>query len=289
LTEVFGTPDPAIVARDVARALDEDLGQGDVTGLLVPERRNAVAVLTAREEGVLAGCDWFERSFVALDPAVDFRWSVADGERFSAGQELVVIRARARTLLAGERTALNFLQTLSATATATAAAVALLRDLPVRVLDTRKTLPGLRYAQKYAVRAGGGSNHRMGLHDQFLIKENHIVAAGGIAAACAAARAAKPDLLLEVEVESLDELAQALGAGADRIMLDEFDLDGMREAVRMTAGRAELEASGGMGLDSIRAVAATGIDCISIGSLTKHVRAIDLSLRILPLSAGEAA
>jgi nicotinate-nucleotide pyrophosphorylase (carboxylating) len=289
LTEVFGTPDPAIVARDVARALDEDLGQGDVTGLLVPERRNAVAVLTAREEGVLAGRDWFERSFVALDPAVDFRWSVADGERFSAGQELVVIRARARTLLAGERTALNFLQTLSATATATAAAVALLRDLPVRVLDTRKTLPGLRYAQKYAVRAGGGSNHRMGLHDQFLIKENHIVAAGGIAAACAAARAAKPDLLLEVEVESLDELAQALGAGADRIMLDEFDLDGMREAVRMTAGRAELEASGGMGLDSIRAVAATGIDCISIGSLTKHVRAIDLSLRILPLSAGEAA
>lgn len=288
MTEVFGTPDPAIVARDVARALDEDLGQGDVTGLLVPERRNAVAVLTAREEGVLAGRDWFERSFVALDPAVDFRWSVADGERFSAGQELVVIRARARTLLAGERTALNFLQTLSATATATAAAVALLRDLPVRVLDTRKTLPGLRYAQKYAVRAGGGSNHRMGLHDQFLIKENHIVAAGGIAAACAAARAAKPDLLLEVEVESLDELAQALDAGADRIMLDEFDLDGMREAVRMTAGRAELEASGGMGLDSIRAVAATGIDCISIGSLTKHVRAIDLSLRILPLSAGEA-
>lgn len=288
MTGGLGPPDPVIVARDVSRALDEDIGAGDVTGLLIPEHHTGVAVLTAREEGVLAGRDWFERSFAALDPAVDFRWTVAEGGRFGAGQELVVIRAHARALLAGERTALNFLQTLSATATATAAAVALVRDLPVRILDTRKTLPGLRHAQKYAVRAGGGSNHRMGLHDQFLIKENHIIAAGGIAAACAAARATKPDLLLEVEVESLVELAEALEAGADRIMLDEFDLDGMREAVRLTAGRAELEASGGMGPESIRAVAATGVDCISIGALTKNVRAIDLSLRILQASAGDA-
>lgn len=280
MTEALEVPDPAIVARDVALALDEDIGPGDVTGLLVPAERIAVATLTAKEAGVLAGRDWFDRSFTTLDSGARIAWSVADGERFDAGQELAVVTGKARALLAAERTALNFLQTLSATATTTAAAVAALGGLSTRVLDTRKTLPGLRQAQKYAVRAGGGCNHRMGLHDQFLIKENHIAAAGGIGAACAAARAARPDLLLEVEVESLEELDEALLAGADRIMLDEFDLAGMREAVQRTNGRAALEASGGLALESLRAVAETGVDFVSIGGLTKHVRAIDLSLRL---------
>jgi nicotinate-nucleotide pyrophosphorylase (carboxylating) len=278
-------PDPAIVARDVARALEEDLGPGDVTGLLVPADRRARAVLTAKEAGVLAGRDWFDRAFVALDPAAKVSWSFEDGERFGPGDRVAEVSGGARALLAAERTALNFLQTLSATASATAAAVAVLAGLPTRVLDTRKTLPGLRHAQKYAVRVGGGTNHRIGLHDQFLVKENHIIAAGGIGAACAAARAARPDLMLEVEVESIDELDQALAADADRIMLDEFDLDAMREAVRRTAGRAALEASGGVGPETLRAIAETGVDFVSIGGLTKHVRAIDLSLRIVDAAA----
>lgn len=280
-------PDAAIVARDVARALEEDLGPGDVTGVLVPAGRRAIAVLTAKESGVLAGRDWFDRAFVALDPAARIAWDFEEGDRFEAGARLAEVSGMARALLAAERTALNFLQTLSATATATAAAVAAVAGLPTRVLDTRKTLPGLRYAQKYAVRAGGGVNHRHGLYDQFLIKENHIAAAGGIAAACAAARAARPDLLLEVEVESVTELDEALAAGADRIMLDDFDLAAIEEAVRRTAGRAELEASGSLGLDGLRSVAETGVDYVSIGGLTKHVRALDLSLRIVP-RIGEA-
>lgn len=274
-------PDPAIVARDVARALEEDLGSGDVTGGLVPAERLARAILTAKDPGVLAGRAWFEQAFVALDPATRVSWTIDDGDPFVHGDQLAEIRGHARALLAAERTALNFLQTLSATATATAAAVAALAGLSTRVLDTRKTLPGLRYAQKYAVRVGGGTNHRFGLHDQFLLKENHIEAAGGIRAACAAARAARPDLLLEVEVESLAELDEALAAGADRIMLDDFELSDLREAVRVTAGRAELEASGGIGPESLRAIAETGVDYVSIGGLTKHVRAIDLSLRIV--------
>jgi nicotinate-nucleotide pyrophosphorylase (carboxylating) len=274
------------VARDVARALDEDIGSGDVTGLLVPAERMAVAVLTAKEAGVLAGRDWFDQAFTNLDANSRIAWAAADGESFEPGQELAVVTGKARALLAAERTALNFLQTLSATATMTAAAVAMLAGLPTRILDTRKTLPGLRYAQKYAVRVGGGTNHRIGLFDQFLVKENHIAATGGIAAACVAARAARPDLLLEVEVESLDELDEALLAGADRIMLDEFDLAGLREAVRRTSGRAVLEASGGLVLESLRAVAETGVDFISIGGLTKHVRAIDLSLRIVDAGGG---
>ncbi len=289
MTKLVAPPDPVIVARDVARALEEDLGSGDVTGALIPEARRATGVLTAKEAGVLAGRDWFDRAFVALDATARVDWHIDEGARFEAGARLAVVSGHARTLLAAERTALNFLQTLSATATATAAAVATLAGLPTRVLDTRKTLPGLRYAQKYAVRAGGGHNHRIGLYDQYLVKENHIAAAGGIAAACAAARVARPDLLLEVEVESLDELDEALAAGADRIMLDEFDLEAMCEAVRRTAGRAELEASGGIGLERLRAVAETGVDYVSIGGLTKHVQAIDLSLRILGASDRGAA
>jgi len=280
-------PDPAVVARDVARALEEDLGTGDVTGALVSADCRAIAVLMAKEPGVLAGRDWFARAFLALDPAARIAWDFEDGDRFEAGARLAQISGMARALLAAERTALNFLQTLSATATATAAAVTALDGLPTRVLDTRKTLPGLRYAQKYAVRAGGGVNHRHGLYDQFLIKENHIAAAGGIAAACAAARAMRPDLLLEVEVESLAELDEALAAGADRIMLDDFELDAMKEAVRRTRGRAELEASGGLSLDGLRTVAETGVDYVSLGGLTKHVRAVDLSLRIVTTSSGE--
>jgi nicotinate-nucleotide pyrophosphorylase (carboxylating) len=289
LTRPIAPPDPAIVARDVARALEEDLGSGDVTGALIPEARRATGVLTAKEAGVLAGRDWFDRAFAALDPNARVAWATAEGCRFEAGARLAEISGNARALLAAERTALNFLQTLSATATATAAAVAALAGLSTRVLDTRKTLPGLRHAQKYAVRVGGGVNHRIGLHDQYLVKENHIAAAGGIAAACAAARAARPDLLLEVEVESLDELDQALAAGADRIMLDDFDLDAMREAVRRTAGRAELEASGSLGLERLRAVAETGVDFVSIGGLTKHVRAVDLSLRIVAVDREDHA
>lgn len=281
MTRAVAPPDPAIVAADVARALAEDLGSGDVTGELIPADRDAHATLTAKEPGVLAGRDWFDQSFRALDPDVSIAWSRNDGERFLAGERLASLHGRARALLAAERTALNFLQTLSATATATAEAVARLAGLRTRVLDTRKTLPGLRHAQKYAVRVGGGVNHRMGLYDQYLVKENHIAAAGGIAPACGAARAARPDLLLEVEVESLAELDEALAAGADRILLDDFDLETLREAVRRTAGRAELEASGGLGLEGLRAVAEAGVDYVSLGSLTKHVRAVDLSLRIV--------
>ena len=285
----LAAPDAAIVARDVRRALAEDLGSGDVSGELIEATRRAQALLHAREPGVLAGRDWFDGCFRALDAQIEIAWHCAEGHAFAAGTELVTITGNARALLAAERSALNFLQTLSATATVTRAAVAQIADLPTRILDTRKTLPGLRAAQKYAVRVGGGMNHRQGLYDQYLIKENHILAAGGIAAACAQARRARPDLLLEVEVENDAELEQALAAGADRILLDEFDLPAMRRAVATVHGRATLEASGGIDPLHLREVALTGVDFISVGALTKHVRAIDLSLRLQvdPTSANQ--
>lgn len=282
-------PDSAQVRADVAHALAEDIGSGDVTARLLPERP-AMAQLRAREAGTLAGSAWFAACFQALDAGADTRWQCQDGETFAAGQIVCEVHAQTRALMSAERSAINFLQTLSATATATAQFVAALRGTRTRVLDTRKTLPGLRYAQKYAVRAGGGCNHRMGLYDTAMIKENHVLAAGSIAAAIAAARAAGPGLPVIVEVESLPELAQAIACAPDRIVLDEFSRDDMRAAVALVAGRIALEVSGGVDLASARVIADTGVDFISVGALTKHVRAIDFSLRLAaPAPLGEIA
>ncbi|PWK92193.1 carboxylating nicotinate-nucleotide diphosphorylase [Fulvimonas soli] len=273
-------PPAEVIQADVARAFAEDLGAGDATAGLLPEDARAEATLTCREDAVLAGTAWFDACFHALDPAVGIDWNARDGERVAAGSAICRLRGRARALVSAERSALNFLQLLSGTATVTAAYVAAVAGTGVRLLDTRKTVPGLRLAQKYAVRCGGGHNHRIGLYDAFLVKENHIAAAGGIAPAVAAARRLHPELLLEVEVEDLDELQQALDAGVDRIMLDNFGLPLLREAVARVAGRVPLEVSGNVGLDGIGELARTGVDFISVGALTKHVRAIDLSLRL---------
>ena len=275
-------PDPSEVAEDVARALREDLGDRDATAALVPDAE-MIAHIVSKDgaPAVLAGAAWATACFRSLDPAVRIDWQVADGEVFSRGQALCTLRGEARALLSGERSALNFLQTLSATATATAEYVRAVAGTNCRVLDTRKTLPGLRYAQKYAVRAGGGFNHRMGLFDAVLIKENHIAAAGSIAEAVAAARVQAAGLLVEVEVESLDELEQALAAGVDRIMLDEFDGATRARAVTLAGGRVPLEVSGNVNLDTIGEIARSGVDFVSVGAITKHVRAIDLSMRAI--------
>lgn len=264
----------------MARALREDLGGGDATAALVPDGAMTARIVSKdAAPAVLAGGAWAAACFESLDPHVRIDWQVADGEMFSRRQALCTLRGEARALLSAERSALNFLQTLSGTATATAEYVRAVAGTRCRVLDTRKTLPGLRYAQKYAVRAGGGFNHRMGLFDAVLIKENHIVAAGGIAAAVAAARVQAAGLLVEVEVESLDELEQALAAGADRIMLDEFDDATRARAVSLAGGRVALEVSGNVNLESVGAIARSGVDFVSVGAITKHVRAIDLSMR----------
>jgi nicotinate-nucleotide pyrophosphorylase (carboxylating) len=273
---------PRDIDDDVRRALAEDVGSGDLTAALVPDE-TAHAELITREEAVLCGTAWFDAVFRQLDSRVVSDWLARDGTRVGAGAVLCRLHGPARAILTGERTALNFLQTLSGTATRTARYAEAVRGTRARILDTRKTLPGLRHAQKYAVTCGGGHNHRMGLYDAILIKENHIAAAGGVAAALAAARRLAPaGVLIEIEVETLDQLEQALAAGARRILLDNFGLDGLRAAVRVTAGRAELEASGGMTLAGVRAVAETGVDYISVGGLTKHVEAIDLSLQFRP-------
>ena len=276
----FAAPDAAQIAIDIERALAEDLGQGDATAGLLPADAQAHAVLTCRDAAVIAGTAWFDACFRRFDPAVRIDWQVRDGDRVAPGSVICRLSGHARSLVTAERSALNFLQLLSATATTTADYVAAVAGTAVRVLDTRKTIPGLRLAQKYAVRCGGGHNQRMGLYDAILIKENHIIAAGSIAAAVQAARRLHPDLLLEVEVESLDELEQALQAGVDRIMLDNFELAQMREAVQHTAGRVPLEVSGNVDLRTIGEYARTGVDFISVGALTKHVHAIDLSLRL---------
>ncbi|KZC17871.1 nicotinate-nucleotide pyrophosphorylase [Rhodanobacter sp. FW510-R12] len=276
----FALPDAAQIAADVERALTEDLGRGDATAGLLPAGARAHAALTCRDTAVIAGTAWFDACFRRLDPAVHLDWQVRDGERAAPGSVICRLSGHARSLVTAERSALNFLQLLSATATVTAAYVAAVAGTAVRVLDTRKTIPGLRLAQKYAVRCGGGHNQRMGLYDAILVKENHIAAAGGIAAAVQAARRLHPELPLEVEVEDLDELEQALQAGVDRIMLDNFELATMVEAVRRTAGRVPLEASGNVDLHTIGEFARTGVDFISVGALTKHVRAVDLSLRL---------
>lgn len=274
------SPPADLIAADVARVFAEDIGSGDATADLLPADASASATLTCREDAVMAGIDWFNACFRRLDPQVQIEWATHDGDRVAAGSVICRLRGNARALVSAERSALNFLQLLSGTATTTAAYVAAVAGSGVRVLDTRKTVPGLRLAQKYAVRCGGGHNHRVGLYDAILVKENHIIAAGGIKAAADAARRLHPTLLLEIEVENLDELQQALDAGADRIMLDNFTLPLMREAVAIAKGRAELEISGNVDLSTIGEYASTGVDYISVGALTKHVRAVDLSLRL---------
>ena len=273
-------PAAALVAQDVARALAEDFGAGDATADLLPVRATASATVITRENAVLCGTAWFDACFRARDPAVAIEWHAHDGDRVAANATLCTLRGNARALVGAERSALNFLQTLSATATVAAQYADAVRGARTRILDTRKTLPGLRLAQKYAVRCGGATNHRIGLFDAILIKENHIAAAGSLAAAVAAARTAHPNLLLEVEVENFAELDQALAAKVDRIMLDEFSPEDMRRAVAHVAGRVALEVSGSVNLERVRSIAETGVDFISVGALTKHVRAIDLSMRV---------
>ena len=272
---------PLSIERDVRRALQEDLGSGDVTADLLPEGRAARARVITRQPAIICGQAWFDACFHLVDADVSVEWLVAEGDRVSAGQTLCHVAGRARALVSAERSALNFLQTLSATATTTATYVEAIRGTRTRILDTRKTLPGLREAQKYAVRTGGGENHRMGLHDAILLKENHILAAGSLTSAVTLARKLHPAILLEVEVETFGELREALSAGVDRIMLDEFELEELVQAVAEVDGRVPLEVSGGVGIERVRAIAETGVDYISIGALTKHVQAIDLSMRIV--------
>ena len=272
------TPERRFIAADVAAALAEDLGTGDLTAELVPDGI-ARARLLCREAAVLAGRPWFEEVFRQLDPEVSIYWLVEEGGALEPETLVCEIEGPARALLSGERTAINFLQTLSGTATTTAAYVRAVAGTGARILDTRKTLPGLRRAQKYAVTCGGGHNHRMGLYDLILVKENHIAAAGSITAALAAAREKHPGMGVEIEVEDLTQLEEALTAGASRILLDNFSLDELRAAVALTAGRARLEASGGVTLETVRAIAETGVDDISVGALTRDLRSVDFSLR----------
>jgi nicotinate-nucleotide pyrophosphorylase (carboxylating) len=277
------TSPPADLDAQVDAALREDIGSGDVTAALVPAAQQVRGRLVTREDAILCGRPWAEAVFTRLDPQVRMTWRAADGEPVTAGAVVFEIAGPARAILTGERTALNFLQLLSATATVTRRFVDAVAGTECRILDTRKTLPGLRSAQKYAVRCGGGDNHRMGLYDRVLIKENHIAAAGSIAGAIATARRTAPGIAVEVEVESLAELEQALAAAPDIIMLDDFSLEDMRAAVarnRAAGRRARLEASGSVALEAVRAIAETGVDYVSVGSLTKHVHAIDLSMRL---------
>ncbi len=274
---------PADLPAQVAAALREDVGRGDVTAALVPAAQQVRGRVITREEAVLCGRAWAQETFRCLDPQVRLDWHAADGERVSPGQLLLTITGSARPVLTGERTALNFLQLLSATATAARRYVDAIAGTDCRILDTRKTLPGLRSAQKYAVRCGGADNHRLGLYDQVLIKENHIAAAGSITAAIEAARRGAPGIGVEVEVESLNELEEALRAKPDIVMLDEFSANDMRAAVALRNVRSpgvKLEASGNVTLESVRGIAETGVDFISVGAMTKHVRAVDLSMRL---------
>ena len=270
----------AEITANVRSALAEDVGTGDITAMLIPADQHARARVITREDGILCGTAWVDEVFRQVDPRVQVQWHVRDGEQIRADQTLFTLEGPARALLTGERSALNFLQMLSGVATHCASYASLVEDTGVKLLDTRKTLPGLRLAQKYAVTCGGCHNHRIGLYDAFLIKENHIAACGGIAQAVAAAHQIAPGRPVEVEVENLDELREALEAGADIIMLDELDHDDMRTAVALTAGRAKLEASGGINRANLRSYAETGVDYISIGTLTKDVKAVDLSMRL---------
>jgi nicotinate-nucleotide pyrophosphorylase (carboxylating) len=268
------------IESNVAAALAEDIGSGDWTAQFIAAGANATASVVCRSPAVLCGGPWFEACFRKLDPGVAIEWLAGESSAIEPGQRFCIVRGAARALLTAERTSLNFLQTLSAVATATRRYVGAVAGTRAKIVDTRKTLPGLRSAEKYAVRVGGGLNHRMGLFDGILIKENHIAAAGGVVAALReAAHVAPPGVWVQIEVENFDQLGDALAAGAKMILLDNMSLAQMREAVGIAAGRAELEASGGITLENVRAVAETGIDRISIGSLTKDIQAVDLSMR----------
>ena len=282
MTPTPANPVPQNLPDVVARALAEDIGSGDLTAALIPQERLGRASVISRNAAVLCGAPYVNATFAQVDPRVRIDWNVAEGAQVAAGQVLFTVQGPARALLTGERTALNFLQLLSATATAAHAYSALIADTPCQVLDTRKTIPGLRAAQKYAVRVGGGRNHRLGLYDMILIKENHIMASGSIAAAVAGARASGASVPVEVEVESLGELREAIAAGADIAMLDEFSLEDMRAAVNLNRAASrplKLEASGGVTSRRIRDIALTGVDYVSVGSITKDVQAADLSMR----------
>ncbi len=272
-------PPAAEIERQVRNALDEDLGDGDLTAALIPAQANSSVRIVSREPGVLCGSAWVEEVFRQLDPGIEVTWEHADGARLRSDTLLCRLRGGTRALLSGERTALNFLQTLSGTASLARTYADAVAGTGVRLLDTRKTLPGMRLAQKYAVRCGGCDNHRIGLFDMVLIKENHILAAGSVSAALEAARRSAPGVEVEIEVESLEELREALAGGARRVLLDNFDLAQLRAAVAQTAGRARLEASGNVNLDTVRGIAETGVDDISVGGLTKDVKALDLSMR----------
>lgn len=273
----------AAIIGNVSAALQEDLGSGDKTAQLVPESTTASAIIICREPMTLAGQPWVDEVFRQLDPDVDIQWLANDGDHLPADAEICVLDGAARSLLSGERTALNFLQTLSATATMTSRYVNAVANFKARILDTRKTIPGLRIAQKYAVRCGGGNNHRIGLFDAILIKENHIVSAGGVEAAIRTAKEQHSNLPIEIEVESVTELRDALRAGADRLLLDNFDIADLQRAVEVNHKEGDppvdLEASGGLTLDEIVKVAETGVDYISVGALTKNITAIDLSMQ----------
>jgi nicotinate-nucleotide pyrophosphorylase (carboxylating) len=272
-------PSSAEIEALVERALAEDVGSGDVTAALVPAGKRVHARVLARGPAVVCGRAWFDAVFRRLDPRITITWWLEDGQRIDPGAQLCALQGPARPILTGERTALNLLQTLSGTATEAAHYVERLEGTGTRLLDTRKTIPGLRTAQKYAVRCAGGHNHRMGLFDAVLIKENHIRAAGGVAAAIEAARTLSPGLPLVVEVEDLAQLDQALAADPDRVLLDNYSLADLREAVRIAAGRAMLEASGNITLETVRSIAETGVDFVSVGAITKHLLAIDLSMQ----------
>ncbi|KTG16572.1 MULTISPECIES: carboxylating nicotinate-nucleotide diphosphorylase [unclassified Guyparkeria] len=273
--------DPDIVALDVTRALDEDIGTGDVSAQLIPADQTAHARIISREPAVLSGIAWADAAFRRVSPNVRIEWAAADGDSLFPEQSLCLISGPARPMLTAERVALNFLQTLSATATVTRQFVEAVEGTGAQILDTRKTLPGLRYAQKKAVTDGGGMNHRMGLHDMVMLKENHIRAAGSITEAVRAAGVIGRDLPLEVEVETLEQLDETLAAGVKRVLLDNFSLEQLGEAVEINRGRAKLESSGNVSLETVRDVAETGVDYISIGALTKHVQAVDLSMRFV--------
>jgi nicotinate-nucleotide pyrophosphorylase (carboxylating) len=272
-------PAASDIESDVTRALAEDLGSGDITALLIPSSLKAQATVISREQAVVCGTVWFDAVFHAIDPQIRIEWRVRDGDDVGPGSTLCALSGAARTLLSGERTALNFLQTLSGTASRAQRYVAAVAGTGAKILDTRKTLPGLRLAQKYAVRCGGGHNHRMGLYDAILIKENHILAAGSIAQAVTTARGVAAGKSVEVEVETLAELQEALAAAADIVLLDNFTPEHLAKAVAINRGRAKLEASGGITLDNIRSIAETGVDYISVGSITKDLQAVDLSMR----------
>ncbi|MBU2785410.1 MAG: carboxylating nicotinate-nucleotide diphosphorylase [Acidithiobacillus ferriphilus] len=273
---------PADLSLSVQQALAEDIGSGDLTAALIPAATQLRAQILSREAGILCGQGYAETTFAALSSTIQMHWQIAEGASVAPDQILCILEGPARALLSGERTALNFLQTLSGTATQVRAYVDALSGHKTRLLDTRKTIPGLRQAQKYAVRIGGGHNHRLGLYDGILIKENHIAACGSITAALQAARQIAPALTrIEVEVENLLQLEEALTAGTDMVLLDNFPLEDLRRAVQRVAGRLPLEASGNIGVHNIAAVAATGVDFISVGSLTRNLRSLDLSLRYL--------